>query len=166
MTGEFRHLRLERDGRGVATVPLDVQGSPMNVFNEEVFRELEEVIARLERDPPRAVVFRSTKPTGFLAGADVRRIQQLKTEAEVLVVLAAPPETFDAEVNRFIDDLLAGRQPVRRAKRGLGGTLLDGTRAGRAVVFAVARRQVRKRAAHYPALPAALRAVEAGFRGP
>src|SRR6476660_3895434 len=94
-TGEFRHLRLERDGRGVATVPLDVQGSPMNVFNEEVFRELEEVVARLERDPPRAVVFRSAKPSGFFAGADVRSIQQLKTESEVRAVLAAGHELFD-----------------------------------------------------------------------
>ena len=38
-------------------------------------------------------------------------------------------------MNRFVEDRLAGRS-VRRPGRGLLGALLDGTRAGRAVVFA------------------------------
>jgi 3-hydroxyacyl-CoA dehydrogenase/enoyl-CoA hydratase/3-hydroxybutyryl-CoA epimerase len=258
------HLRTDRDARGVATVTFDVQGVPMNVFNEEVFRELEQVVAQLERDPPKLVAFRSAKASGFLAGADVHTIRQMRTTDEVrmvlsaghglfdrverlpfptvavihgpclggglefalacryrvarddastrlglpevmlglvpgwggtqrlpravglrralwmilegstltarkaagagLVDLAAPADTFEAEVNRFIDDRLAGKS-VRRPGRGLVGTALDGTWPGRGFVFRAARRQVGKRAEHYPALPAALRAIQAGFDG-
>ena len=44
MTDNFRHLRLDRDGHGVLTVTLDVQGVPVNVFNDEVFAELRDVL--------------------------------------------------------------------------------------------------------------------------
>jgi 3-hydroxyacyl-CoA dehydrogenase/enoyl-CoA hydratase/3-hydroxybutyryl-CoA epimerase len=264
MIDDFRHLRLEHDGRGVATVWFDVQGVPVNVFNDEVVGELQEVVGQLERQPPRVVVFRSAKMSGFLAGADLRRIQQIQTADEVrmvlraghelfdrieqlpcptiavihgpclggglefalacryrvarddaqtriglpevqlglipgwggtqrlprvvglrqalrmilegatlsaakaltvgLVDLAAPTGEFDAEVERFINDRLAGRS-LRRRTRGLVGAMLDGTWPGRTLVFATARKQIRSRSGHYPALPAAIRAVAAGFRG-
>jgi 3-hydroxyacyl-CoA dehydrogenase/enoyl-CoA hydratase/3-hydroxybutyryl-CoA epimerase len=264
MADDFRHLRMDRDGRGVTTVTFDVQGVPMNVFNEEVFRELAEVVARLEREPPKLAVFRSAKASGFFAGADIHRIRGMKTADEVrmvlsaghelfdhvermpfptvavihgpclggglefalacrhrvarddastrlglpeimlglipgwggtqrlpravglrralrmilegatltarkaaaagLVDLAATPETFEAEVSRFVDERLAGRS-VRRPGRGLLGTALDGSWPGRKLVFAAARKQVGKRAEHYPALPAAIRAIQAGFAG-
>ncbi len=64
MPDEYRHLRLERDARGVATVTFDVKDSPVNVFNEEFVRELQRVVEQLERDPPKAVVFRSGKSVG------------------------------------------------------------------------------------------------------
>src|SRR5438552_1822153 len=95
MADEFRHLRLERDARGVATVTIDVQGSPMNVFNDEVFADLQAAIAHIERDPPRLVVFRSGKASGFLAGADVKQIRRLTTADEVRAVLAAGQQLFD-----------------------------------------------------------------------
>jgi 3-hydroxyacyl-CoA dehydrogenase / enoyl-CoA hydratase / 3-hydroxybutyryl-CoA epimerase len=262
MSDDFRHMRLERDARGVATVTFDVKDSPVNVFNDEVARELQQVVEQLERDPPKAAVFRSGKPAGFLAGADVRQIRRLETEDEVravltagqelfdrveqlpfptvavihgpclggglefalacrhrvarddaqtklglpevqlglipgwggtqrlprlvglrqalrmilegstlsakkaaaagLVDLAVPPEQFEAEVSRFIDDRRAGRS-VRRPSRGLLGTLVEGTWPGRAVVLATARKRIAKRARDYPAVPAALRAIEAGL---
>ena len=36
MDNDFRHLRLELDGRGVMTVWFDVQGVPINIFNDKV----------------------------------------------------------------------------------------------------------------------------------
>jgi 3-hydroxyacyl-CoA dehydrogenase/enoyl-CoA hydratase/3-hydroxybutyryl-CoA epimerase len=264
MPDEFRHLRLERDARGVATVSLDVKDVPVNVFNDEVARELQEVVQRIEREKPRVLVLRSAKPSGFLAGADVRQIRRLKSEDEVrsvltagqqlfdrieqlpfptiavihgpclggglelalacrhrvarddaqtklglpevqlglipgwggtqrlprlvglrralqmilesstlsaakaakvgLVDLAIQPEQFEASVERFIEDRLASR-PVRRPGRGMLGGLIDGTWPGRAIVFRTARKRIRSREADYPALAAALRAVEAGYRG-
>ncbi|WP_439631611.1 3-hydroxyacyl-CoA dehydrogenase NAD-binding domain-containing protein [Gemmata sp.] len=265
MTDHLKHLRIERDARGVATVTFDVQGAPFNVFNDEVIGELRAVIDALERDPPRVVVFRSGKPSGFFAGADVNRIQQLEHADEVravvdaghstfarlerlpcptvavihgpclggglefalacrhrvarddaatklglpetslglipgwggtqrlprlvglrqalkmileganlsaskaaaigLVDVAAPAESFDAAVSQFIDDRLNGRS-ARHPTRKLLDTLLDATAPGRAVVFAAARKKLAKKARDYPALPAALRAIEAGYRSP
>ncbi len=95
MSDDFRHLRMERDGRGVVTVTFDVLGSPVNVFNDATTGELVEVVSRLERDPPRVVVFRSGKPSGFIAGADIHRIQRITTEAEARAVQSAGHELFE-----------------------------------------------------------------------
>ena len=73
----------------------DVKDVPVNVFNDEVARELQEVVQRIERDTPRAIVFRSAKLSGFLAGADVRQIRRLKSEDEVRSVLTAGQQLFD-----------------------------------------------------------------------
>jgi 3-hydroxyacyl-CoA dehydrogenase/enoyl-CoA hydratase/3-hydroxybutyryl-CoA epimerase len=86
-----------------------------------------------------------------------------KAAAAGLVDLIAPPDDFDAAVSRFVDDRLAGRE-VRRPARGLLGAALEGTRPGRALVFRTARKKIAKRERDYPALPAAIRAIEAGFR--
>jgi 3-hydroxyacyl-CoA dehydrogenase/enoyl-CoA hydratase/3-hydroxybutyryl-CoA epimerase len=265
MPFEFRHLRLTLDTRGVATVTFDVQGAPLNVFTDEVFVDLRSAVEELERTPPRAVVFRSAKPSGFMAGADVHRIQRIETEAEVRAVLAAghelfarierlqfptiavihgpclggglefalacryriarddaqtkiglpevllglipgwggtqrlprvvglqralgmilegstlsapkalaaglvdriaPPDDFDTAVNEFIEQRLIGRS-ARKPSRGLMATVLEGTWPGRKIVFRTARKRIAKRVRDYPALPAALRAIEAGFGRP
>ncbi|HEV8411891.1 MAG TPA: fatty acid oxidation complex subunit alpha FadJ, partial [Gemmatimonadaceae bacterium] len=54
-----------------------------------------------------------------------------------------------------------------RKKPGLVGSVLDGNPLGRAVVFRQARKMaLKKTRGSYPALPAAIDAVEAGYRGP
>lgn len=262
---ELRHFRIDRDDRGVATVTLDVAGSPVNVFNAEVMTELGRVLDALESDPPRLAVVRSGKASGFLAGADIHHLRHLPTADEVEQVLRAgqglfarlerlpcptvavihgpclggglefalafrhriaradaatrlglpevqlglipgwggtqrlprlvglrhalrmileggsmtaleaariglvdaafPPETFEADVSRFVADRLAGR-PAPRPTRRLTDRLLDYTWPGRKLVLAAARRQVARKAGHYPAVAAALRAVAASLSQP
>ena len=243
-----------------------MKGSPVNVFNEEVFVELQRVIEQIERDPPKVVVFRSGKPSGFFAGADVHQIRKLRTADEVRTVLAAGQELFerierlpcptiavihglclggglefalackyrvardDAQTKLGLPEVQLGlipgwggtqrlprigraatiaaddprrldafcpesrgrgpgrsRRPSRHDSRqtlptssttvsradrcdgqaaGFWRTLLDGTWAGRKVVLATARKRVAKRGQHYPALGAALQAIEAGLQRP
>ncbi len=81
-----------------------------------------------------------------------------------LVDRALTPATFESEVEQFIADRLAGRT-VRSPSRSLTGMFLDATWPGRAIVLATARKKLAKRGEHYPALPAALRAIEAGTLG-
>lgn len=95
MTNVFKHFLVERDVHNVAVVTLDVQGSPVNIFADEVVQELNEVVNLLERETPRAVVFRSSKPSGFLAGADVKRIQRIPTEEEARNVQEVGQQLFD-----------------------------------------------------------------------
>ena len=261
---EFTQLQLARDTRGVATVTFDVPDSPVNVFNDAVVRELTEVVTMLEREQPRAAVFRSAKSSGFFAGADVHQIRRIgspneaaevqsigqtlfdriehlpfptvaaihgvclggglefalacrhrvtrddlqtkvglpevqlglipgwggtrrlpklvglraaigmilegktvaaaKAAAIGLVDRAFPAATFDRELSAFVDERIAGRG-VRRPTRGIGGVILDGTSPGRALVFTAARRRAGTRARDYPAVEAALRAVQAGLKG-
>ncbi len=80
-----------------------------------------------------------------------------------LVDLALPPATFETDVAQYIAECVKGR-PMRRAKHGLLGTILEMTAPGRAIVFSTVRKRIAKRAAQYPALPAAVRAVETGMK--
>src|SRR6478609_3467121 len=49
-------IRLERDG-GLAVATLD--SPPLNLFDREMFEALQETIAAVEGDPPRALLFRA-----------------------------------------------------------------------------------------------------------
>ncbi len=80
-----------------------------------------------------------------------------------LVDLVSPPEQFESDLQRFITDQLDGIA-FQRTEAGFLARFRDGTRLGQWMVFRSARRQVAPQARVYPALPAALRAVERGVR--
>ncbi len=71
---------VHRNHRGILTAILNVAGQGMNVFNESVLRDLDELLFAVEHDETvKALVFRSGKENGFLAGADLRMIERLQT---------------------------------------------------------------------------------------
>jgi 3-hydroxyacyl-CoA dehydrogenase/enoyl-CoA hydratase/3-hydroxybutyryl-CoA epimerase len=262
--GTGRHLRWERDSRGVELVTVDVAESAVNIFTEGLMQELAELVQRWEHQVPRAVVFRSGKESGFLAGADVKQIQRLQTTEEVegvlragqelfsrverlacpviaaihgpclggglefalachyriarddaatrlglpevqlglipgwggtqrlprvvgcrravgmilegsslsarkaweagLVDALAEPQAWDEAVQSFVTERLSGR-PLERRRHRLMARLLDGTWLGRRLILQQARRQLGVKLKHYPALGAALQAIEAGLQG-
>ena len=74
---------VHRDHRGVMTAILNVSGQAMNVFNESVLRDLNELLLAVKHDETvKALVFRSGKENGFLAGADLHLIERLHTAVE------------------------------------------------------------------------------------
>ncbi|MGH7201084.1 MAG: 3-hydroxyacyl-CoA dehydrogenase NAD-binding domain-containing protein, partial [Planctomycetaceae bacterium] len=92
----FKNFRIERDERGVMTVWIDVVGRPVNVFDESVVIELDALVSALETDSDaRAVVFRSGKPSGFFAGADVKTIAALESAEQVETICRRGQELFD-----------------------------------------------------------------------
>ncbi|AMV19988.1 3-hydroxyacyl-CoA dehydrogenase NAD-binding domain-containing protein [Planctomyces sp. SH-PL14] len=261
---DYQHLRLDRDSRGVVTVTIDVAGSPVNVFNEALLHEVSSLVDELNGDTSaRLIVFRSNKPSGFLAGADVHRIQQIASvdEAEhvlklgqtlfsriealpaptVAVIhgpclggglefalacryraarddaatriglpetqlglvpgwggtqrlprvvgataavqmilegsrLTAPeahekglvdavlsPERFEEDLSAFLDHCLKG-DSAERPHHGWLARLQDDTSLGQKVVLWQADRHIASKSRQYPALPAAIRAIEAGLQ--
>ena len=80
---ESSNFRIEQDPQGILTATLDIPEKSMNVFNESVMTELNDLAQRIENDSSvRAVIFRSGKESGFLAGADVSRVQTVQTRQE------------------------------------------------------------------------------------
>ena len=73
---------------GVTTVSLDVPGRPLNVLTVEVMSELEQIVHDLEtrsfENPGaiKAVVFQSSKESGFLAGADVLTLANIASATQ------------------------------------------------------------------------------------
>lgn len=86
---------VHRDFRGVLTAILNVANQPVNVFNESVLHDLDELILAVEQDDSvKAIVFRSGKENGFLAGADLHVIETLKTADESQQMCRAGQDVF------------------------------------------------------------------------
>ncbi|MFM2287842.1 MAG: hypothetical protein RL684_985, partial [Pseudomonadota bacterium] len=76
--------QLERDAQGIATLTLDRPGGSANTLARVVLEELAARLEELATDPPRGLIVRSGKPSGFIAGADVREFTRFRDEAEAL----------------------------------------------------------------------------------
>jgi len=67
-------VKLERDDSGLAVASLD--NPPLNLFNRRLFEDLQEAIAAVEADPPRALLFRA-EGRAVSGGVDVHEFEGL-----------------------------------------------------------------------------------------
>jgi len=79
----FSHWQVQCGGEGVVVLNLDRSQSTLNTLSQAVLLELEALIERLAMDPPRGVIVRSNKASGFIAGADLQEFQQLDRLGQV-----------------------------------------------------------------------------------
>jgi 3-hydroxyacyl-CoA dehydrogenase/enoyl-CoA hydratase/3-hydroxybutyryl-CoA epimerase len=103
--------RVERDDEQVVWATLDKPSTSTNVLSRDVLQELGVLLEPLEKSPPRALVIRSGKPGGFIAGADIKEFTGLQnaeqgfelTRAGQLVLdrLAALPCVSVAAIHGF-----------------------------------------------------------------
>ena len=81
---------VHRDFHGVMTAILNVSDQTVNVVNESVMHDLDELLRGVEHDDAvTALVFRSGKESGFLAGADLKVIGSLSTSEGAEEICAA-----------------------------------------------------------------------------
>jgi 3-hydroxyacyl-CoA dehydrogenase/enoyl-CoA hydratase/3-hydroxybutyryl-CoA epimerase len=76
--------RIEFDADEIGWLTLDKPGSSVNVLSSTVLLEGERLIATLAGRALRGLVIRSAKPSGFIAGADIREFTTLESEGAVL----------------------------------------------------------------------------------
>ena len=62
------YWKMDRDADGVVSLTLDKPGTSANVLSSEVLVELGALLGGLAVAPPRALIVRSAKPSGFVAG--------------------------------------------------------------------------------------------------
>jgi 3-hydroxyacyl-CoA dehydrogenase/enoyl-CoA hydratase/3-hydroxybutyryl-CoA epimerase len=73
---------IERN-HGQAIVSMNIDGLPQNVLNESVGHEFEAIIDDVEADDSlTSLIFQSTKPGCFVAGADISLLQGIETEQQ------------------------------------------------------------------------------------
>lgn len=80
----FKHWSTERDADGIVVLTFDRAGSSVNTFAREVLDELNEVVERLSFDPPKGLIIRSGKASGFIAGADISEFEGYAQSGTVL----------------------------------------------------------------------------------
>jgi 3-hydroxyacyl-CoA dehydrogenase/enoyl-CoA hydratase/3-hydroxybutyryl-CoA epimerase len=74
--------QLTRDVDGIATLTIDRPGSSANTLSQAVLLELEAHLATLHGAPPRGLIVRSGKSSGFIAGADIREFTTFRNATE------------------------------------------------------------------------------------
>src|SRR5688572_32297119 len=111
MSSPMQHWRLETDADGITWLTFDLQGSGTNTLGSAPMRELNDCLAGIESSKPRAVILRSAKDGGFVAGADITEFTGLtdlepayrlvRTGQQVFDRLAALPMPTVAAIHGF-----------------------------------------------------------------
>jgi len=83
------------DANGVVTLQLDVPGQSANTLSIAVLEELGTHLSAIELAPPRGVLIRSGKASGFIFGADVNEFAQLQSEEQALVMIRRGQSLFN-----------------------------------------------------------------------
>ncbi len=86
--------RLDREADGIACLTLDRPGTSANSLSRAVLVELGEQLRTLHSDPPRGLIIRSGKNSGFIAGADVREFTAFRSEADALETIQNGQRVF------------------------------------------------------------------------
>ena len=72
---------------GIGVLWLDVPERSANTLSSAVLTELDSVLKQIESAPPRGLIIRSAKKSGFIAGADVREFTTLTSADEALAMI-------------------------------------------------------------------------------
>ncbi|MBL8397313.1 MAG: enoyl-CoA hydratase/isomerase family protein [Candidatus Accumulibacter sp.] len=91
----YLHWRVERDADGVAWATIDCAGASTNTLAQRVMDELARILDDCDRSPPKGLIFRSGKPAGFIAGADINEFAQLDTSQQGVELVARGWRLFD-----------------------------------------------------------------------
>ena len=112
-----RHWRLTRDDENIAWLVLDRADERANTISSEVLRELDEMVRAVEAAPPKALLVRSAKESGFAAGADIREFGSVADAGEAAAKLG--------EAHDVLDRIAALQMPTIAVLHGvcLGGGL-------------------------------------------
>ncbi len=90
----FSHWVPEIRDDGVVVLSFDRAGTSVNAFSQDVLIELGNLIERIAIDPPKAVVIRSAKPSGFIAGADLKEFQEYDRKGTINDAIRRGQATF------------------------------------------------------------------------
>jgi 3-hydroxyacyl-CoA dehydrogenase/enoyl-CoA hydratase/3-hydroxybutyryl-CoA epimerase len=93
--GPWTAWRLTRDEDGIDWLIADQPGASANTVSEEVLEELDQILAKVEQDAPKALVIRSAKAGGFFAGADVKAFVGARDAHEVEQRMTRAHEVID-----------------------------------------------------------------------
>ena len=87
MNNNYKNWRVAIDADNLATLWLDKAGTAANTLSGDVMAELDQILGALHATPPRALIIRSAKESGFIAGADVEEFTRIKTVDDVQAIV-------------------------------------------------------------------------------
>ena len=87
MTATIADWRSHCDDDGILWLILDKQNTDTNVLSVSVLEQLDSLLDELGSNPPKAIIFRSGKAKGFIAGADVNEFLEVTSTQEALAMI-------------------------------------------------------------------------------
>ena len=90
---------VERRSDGIAIVRIDVPGESMNTLRQGFAEELGAALGEIEKSDVKAVVFASGKPDNFIAGADIKMLQKMRTANEAAELAKSGQRSLDRVAN-------------------------------------------------------------------
>lgn len=94
MTKAIVDWQTESDGNGVLWLTLDKKDTNTNVLSSSVLDQLEVLVKQIVKDKPKAVIFRSGKKSGFIAGADIKEFLEVTNQQEALIMIKRGQNIF------------------------------------------------------------------------
>lgn len=92
----FQHWAPELRDDGLLLLTLDRQGESVNALSQAVLEELGAIVERLAIDPPKGLLIRSGKPSGFIAGADIGEFKNFADDDAAYAAIRHGQKVFDA----------------------------------------------------------------------
>ena len=87
------HIHCDDDG--ILWLTLDKQNTDTNVLSISVLEQLDSLLDQINSDLPKAVIFRSGKTSGFIAGADVNEFLDVTNTQEALIMIKRGQTLFN-----------------------------------------------------------------------
>ena len=81
------HWRTRTDDKGIVWLCVDKTDASANVLSEPVLRELDALLANLERDVPTGAVIYSGKDNGFIMGADINEFTTIENPEQAYALI-------------------------------------------------------------------------------
>ncbi|MHA3904255.1 3-hydroxyacyl-CoA dehydrogenase NAD-binding domain-containing protein [Castellaniella sp. WN] len=91
----LRHFHCAVDPQGIAWLTIDCAGSAVNRLSGDALAELGRVLDYFQSTPPAAMVIRSGKAAGFVAGADIDEFSRLNDAATARAFVERGWTTFN-----------------------------------------------------------------------
>ena len=91
----LEHWRAERDDDNRLWLTLDKADSGANVLSGPVLRELDSLLDEAYTNPPKALLIRSAKKSGFIMGADINEFTVLEDAQEAYELVRLGQQVLD-----------------------------------------------------------------------
>jgi 3-hydroxyacyl-CoA dehydrogenase / enoyl-CoA hydratase / 3-hydroxybutyryl-CoA epimerase len=95
----MQNWQITRHADGTASLTFDRVGTTTNTLSQQTLVEFDEALDLLDRDPPKGLIIRSGKTSGFIAGADVTEFGQLSEPSAAIALVKRGWDVFERLAN-------------------------------------------------------------------
>lgn len=86
---------MNTDAQGICWLTLDCKDASANTLGSAVLHEFESILTTLETQPPKGLVIKSGKASGFIAGANIAEFIKLPTASDAETMVRQAQALFD-----------------------------------------------------------------------